>query len=422
LQLIRMVAAIGLLTTVAAVAAGSAIGAEISGAGATFPYPVYARWAEAYKKATGVVVNYQPVGSGEGIRQIQNNEVTFGASDMPLKQADLEAYGLVQFPTVIGGVVPVVNVEGIKPGELTIDGPTLAKIFLGEIKSWNDAALRRLNPTVKLPSQGIAVVHRSDGSGTTFVFTDYLSKMSADWRSKVGSITSVDWPVGVGARGNEGVAASVARVRGSIGYVEYAYAKHNKLSSTKLMNKDGNAVAPTLEAFTTAARRANWEGTPGFGVILTNEAGADAWPMTSATFVLIHKQPSDALAAGEALKFFNWAYTKGGKLAEGLDYVPMPEKSSARFTSSGYPRSRMPPASRFSRSRIDGGLSIFRPRHVLARRGAQAEPIERHGRTCSGSSWPGLSRPSTSWSSTAERRGRPRRKTWMPAPSAGMTE
>jgi len=220
LQLFRMVAAIGLLTAVAGVAATSAVGAEISGAGATFPYPVYAKWAEAYKKATGVAVNYQPVGSGEGIRQIQNKEATFGASDMPLKQADLEAYGLVQFPTVIGGVVPVVNVEGIKPGELTIDGPTLAKIFLGEIKSWNDAALRRLNPTLKLPAQGIAVVHRSDGSGTTFVFTDYLSKMSADWRSKVGSITSVDWPVGVGARGNEGVAASVARLRGSIGYDE----------------------------------------------------------------------------------------------------------------------------------------------------------------------------------------------------------
>jgi phosphate transport system substrate-binding protein len=325
LQLFRRVVAIGLLTAVASVAAGSAVGAEISGAGATFPYPIYARWAEAYKKATGVAVNYQPVGSGEGIKQIQNKEVTFGASDMPLKPADLEAYGLVQFPTVIGGVVPVVNVEGIKPGELTIDGPTLAKIFLGEIKSWNDAALRRLNPTVKLPSLGIAVVHRSDGSGTTFVFTDYLSKMSADWRSKVGSITSVDWPVGVGARGNEGVAASVARVRGSIGYVEYAYAKHNKLANTKLMNKDGNAVAPTLEAFTTAARRANWEGTPGFGVILTNEAGTDAWPMTSATFVLMHKQPRDTVAAGEALKFFNWAYGKGGRMAEDLDYVPMPE-------------------------------------------------------------------------------------------------
>jgi phosphate transport system substrate-binding protein len=315
LQLFRMVAAIGLLTAVAGVAATSAVGAEISGAGATFPYPVYAKWAEAYKKATGVAVNYQPVGSGEGIRQIQNKEATFGASDMPLKQADLEAYGLVQFPTVIGGVVPVVNVEGIKPGELTIDGPTLAKIFLGEIKSWNDAALRRLNPTLKLPAQGIAVVHRSDGSGTTFVFTDYLSKMSADWRSKVGSITSVDWPVGVGARGNEGVAASVARLRGSIGYVEYAYAKHSKLSSTKLMNKEGNTVAPTLDAFATA----------GFGVILTNEPGADAWPMTSATFVLIHKQPSDVVAASEALKFFNWAYGKGGWMAEELDYVPMPE-------------------------------------------------------------------------------------------------
>ena len=274
MQLFRMFAAVGLLV---AAATAPARAADVSGAGATFPYPLYAKWADAYKKETGIAVNYQSLGSGEGIRMVQNNEVIFGASEMPLKAADLDMYGLVQFPIVIGGVVAVVNVEGIKAGGLILDGPTLAKIFLGEIKSWNNAALRKLNPSVKLPSQGIAVVHRSDGSGTTFVFTDYLSKMSADWRSKVGSITSVDWPVGVGARGNEGVAASVARLRGSIGYVEYAYAKHNKLSSTKLMNKDGNAAAPTLDAFATAARRANWEGTPGFGVILTNEAGVDAW-------------------------------------------------------------------------------------------------------------------------------------------------
>ena len=210
MQLLRMLAATGAL--VAAIAS-SAIAGDVSGAGATFPYPIYAKWGEAYKKQTGITVHYQSVGSGEGIRQIQNKEVTFGASDMPLKAADLDMYGLVQFPTVIGGVVPVVNVEGVKAGDLTLDGPTLARIFLGEIKSWNDAALRKLNPSLKLPSQPIAVVHRSDGSGTTFVFTDYLSKMSADWRSKVGSITAVDWPVGAGARGNEGVAAMVARIK-----------------------------------------------------------------------------------------------------------------------------------------------------------------------------------------------------------------
>jgi phosphate transport system substrate-binding protein len=321
LQLLRMLAAAAVL--VAAITS-SAVAADVSGAGATFPYPIYAKWAEAYKKQTGITVHYQSVGSGEGIRQIQNKEVTFGASDMPLKAADLDMYGLVQFPTVIGGVVPVVNVEGVKAGDLTLDGPTLARIFLGEIKSWNDAALRKLNPSLKLPSQPIAVVHRSDGSGTTFVFTDYLSKMSADWRSKVGSITAVDWPVGAGARGNEGVAAMVARIKGAIGYVEYTYAKHNQLSTTKLTNKDGKAVAPTIESFTAAARSANWEAAPGFGVILTNEAGPDSWPMTSATFVLMHKQPSDPAAAAEVLRFFNWAYAKGGKMAE--EHVPMPTK------------------------------------------------------------------------------------------------
>jgi phosphate transport system substrate-binding protein len=321
LQLFRMFVAVGLLV---AAAMADARAADVSGAGATFPYPIYAKWADAYKKETGVAVNYQSLGSGEGIRMIQNKEVTFGASDMPLKGADLDMHGLVQFPTVIGGVVAVVNVEGVKAGDLVLDGPTLAKIFLGEIKSWNDAALRKLNPNVKLPSQGIAVVHRSDGSGTTFVFTDYLSKMNADWRSRVGSITSVDWPVGTGARGNEGVTAAVARIKGSIGYVEYTYAKHNKLSTTKLMNKDGKAVAPIIESFTAAAGSANWEGTPGFGVIMTNESGTDVWPMTSATFVLMHKQPTNPVAAGEALKFFNWAYAKGGRMAEELDYVPMP--------------------------------------------------------------------------------------------------
>ena len=302
----------------------SATAADISGAGATFPYPIYAKWADAYKKETGVGLNYQSIGSGGGIKQIQAKTVTFGASDMPLKGADLEKNGLVQFPTVMGGVVAVINVEGIKPGELTLDGPVLARIFLGEVKSWNDPSIQKLNPGLKLPSRAIAVVHRSDGSGTTFVFTDYLGKVSPEWNSKVGANTAVEWPVGIGAKGNEGVSNNVAQTKGSIGYVEFAFAKQNKLNHTKLMNKDGKAVAPTMESFTAAAANANWEGTPGFGVILTNEVGADSWPITSATFILIHKQPKDPAAAAETLKFFDWAYAKGGKMATDLDYVPMP--------------------------------------------------------------------------------------------------
>jgi phosphate transport system substrate-binding protein len=317
---LRALAAAGLL---AAVAIAPATG-EVSGSGATFPYPIYAAWAEAYKKETGIAVSYQSIGSGAGIQQIQDKEVTFGASDMPLKAEDLERFGLVQFPTVLGGVVPVFNVEGIKSGDLTLDGPTLARIFLGEIRSWNHAALRKLNPNVKLPPLPITVVHRSDGSGTTFVFTDYLSKVSPNWRSKVGSITSVDWPTGVGARGNEGVAATVARTKGAIGYVEYAYAKPKRLAYAALVNREGKAVAPAVASFTAAAARANWEQTPGFGVILINEPGAETWPITSATFVLMHRQPADPAAARGALEFFAWAYAKGGKLAEELDYVPMP--------------------------------------------------------------------------------------------------
>ena len=300
--------------------------ADISGAGATFPYPIYARWADAYKKETGVAVTYRSIGSGDGIRLILDRQVTFGASDMPLNAADLEMHGLVQFPTIIGGVVAVVNIEGVKTGDLVLDGATLARIFLGEIRSWNDAALRRLNPSIKLPSQAITVVRRSDGSGTTFVFTDYLSKMSAEWKSRIGSITAIDWPVGIGAAGNEGVAAAVARTKGAIGYVEYAYAKQNKLAYTTLMNKAGKAVAPTIASFAAAASNANWEASPGFGVILTNESGAESWPITSATFVLMPRQPADPAAAGVALKFFNWAYANGGRMAEELDYVPMPAR------------------------------------------------------------------------------------------------
>jgi phosphate transport system substrate-binding protein len=309
---------------VVAAATAPAMAADISGAGSTFAYPIYSKWAEAYQKETGIGVSYQAIGSSDGITQIQNKEVTFAASDMPLSVVDLDTDALLQFPTLTAGVVPVVNIDGIKPGDLVLDGSTLAKIFLGEIKSWNDAALRRLNPRVKLPSQAIRVVYRSDGSGTTFVFTDYLGKVSADWRSKVGSTTAVEWPVGVGARGNEGAAGSVARIKGAIGYVEYVYAKQNKLTYARLMNKVGKAVAPTIESFSAAATNANWEGTPGFGVILTNEAGAASWPITGATFILMHKQPSDPAATSAALKFFNWAYAKGGQMAHELDYVPMP--------------------------------------------------------------------------------------------------
>jgi phosphate transport system substrate-binding protein len=250
--------------------------------------------------------------------------VIFAASDMPLNLVDLDMDGFVQFPTLTAGVVPVVNVDGVKPGELVLDGATLARIFLGEIKAWNDPAIRKLNPSVKLPSQAITVVRRSDGSGTTFVFTDYLAKMSLEWRSRIGSITSVEWPVGVGAKGNEGVVSTVARTKGAIGYVEYAYAKQNKVAYTTLMNKAGKAVAPTIASFAAAAANANWEANPGFGVILTNESGAETWPVTSATFVLMPKQPSDPAAAAEALKFFDWVYARGGKMAEELDYVPMP--------------------------------------------------------------------------------------------------
>jgi phosphate transport system substrate-binding protein len=298
--------------------------ADISGAGATFPYPIYAKWADEYKKVTGNGLNYQSIGSGGGIKQIKAKTVTFGASDAPLPGKELKEAGLAQFPMVMGGIVPVINLDGVKPGELTIDGPTLAKIFLGDIKAWDDPAIRKLNPDVKLPSQAIAIVHRSDGSGTTFNFAYYLAEVSADWKSKVGVNTSVQWPSGIGAKGNEGVANNVANTKGSIGYVEYAYAKQNKLTFTKMVNKAGKAVAPTSEAFQAAAANADWNSQPGYGVILANQPGDSSWPMTAATWILVYKQPSDIAATGEALKFFAWAYKDGGKSAEALDYVPMP--------------------------------------------------------------------------------------------------
>ena len=309
-----------------AAALAPAQAADISGAGATFPYPIYAKWADAYKKETGNGLNYQSIGSGGGIKQIKAKTVTFGASDAPLSGKDLDESGLAQFPMVMGGIVPVVNLDGIAPGSLVIDGPTLAKIFMGEIKAWDDAALKKLNPSAKLPSQAIVVVHRSDGSGTTYNFAYYLADVSADWKSKVGFNTSVEWPVGIGAKGNEGVANNVANTKGSVGYVEYAYALQNKLTYTKMINKAGKTVAPTAEAFQAAAANADWKSQPGYGVILANQPGENSWPMTAATWILVYKKPADAAATGEALKFFTWAYAKGGKMAQELDYVPMPAK------------------------------------------------------------------------------------------------
>jgi phosphate transport system substrate-binding protein len=321
LKLFRTLAASGFI---AAAAMGSAFAIDISGAGATFPYPIYAKWADAYKKETGVGMNYQSIGSGGGIKQIQAKTVTFGATDMPLKPEELAKSGLIQFPTVIGGDVPVVNLAGVKPGDLKLDGDTLARIFLGQITKWDDPAIKKLNPGASLSAQPIVVVHRSDGSGTTFIWTDYLSKVSPEWKAKVGANTSVEWPAGIGAKGNEGVANNVANTKGSIGYVEYAYAKQNKLTTVSMINKDGKTVAPNSESFQAAAASADWEKADGFYVILTDEPGAASWPIAGATFILIHKQPQDPAAATEALKFFSWAFAKGGKMAEDLDYVPMP--------------------------------------------------------------------------------------------------
>ena len=309
---------------IAAAAFVPANAADISGAGATFPYPIYAKWADAYKKETGNGLNYQSIGSGGGIKQITNKTVTFGASDAPLKGEELDRIGLAQFPAVMGGIVPVVNLDGVKSGDLALDGPTLAKIFLGEIKNWNDPAIQKLNPNAKLPNQAIAIVHRSDGSGTTYNFAYYLAEVSPDWKSKVGVNTSVQWPSGIGAKGNEGVANNVANTKGSIGYVEYAYAKQNNLTFTKMVNKDGKTVLPTSEAFQAAAANADWKSQPGYGVILANQPGEKSWPMTAATWILVYKKPSDPAATGEALKFFAWSYKNGVKMAETLDYVPMP--------------------------------------------------------------------------------------------------
>ncbi len=317
---IQALAAVGLMLA----GLGSANAAEISGAGATFPYPIYAKWADAYKKETGIGMNYQSIGSGGGIKQIKAKTVTFGASDAPLSGDDLAQTGLVQFPMVMGGIVPVVNLEGVKPGELVLDGPTLAQIFVGDVKKWDDAAIKKLNPNVKLPSQAIAIVHRSDGSGTTYNFAYYLAEVSPQWKTNVGVNTSLQWPAGIGAKGNEGVANNVGNTKGAIGYVEYAYALQNKLTYTKMVNKAGKVVAPTSETFQAAAANADWKSKPGYGVILADQPGDKSWPMTAATWILVYKTPQDAAATAEALKFFGWAYANGDKMAEELHYVPMP--------------------------------------------------------------------------------------------------
>ena len=317
---------LALMATAAVAMSGAAHAIDISGAGATFPYPIYAKWADAYKKETGNGLNYQSIGSGGGIKQIKAKTVTFGATDAPLPGKELDESGLAQFPAVMGAIVPVVNLEGIKPGELTLDGATIAKIYLGEIKSWDDPAIAKLNANVKLPKQAIVPVRRSDGSGTTFNFAYYLAEISPDWKTKVGVNTALQWPVGIGAKGNEGVAGNVAQTKGSIGYVEYAYAKQNKLLHTKMINKAGKTVEPNLATFQAAAANAGWNSQPGYGVILANQPGDQSWPMTAATWILLYKKPVDVAATAEALKFFAWSYAKGDKMAEDLDYVPMPDK------------------------------------------------------------------------------------------------
>jgi phosphate transport system substrate-binding protein len=311
---------------VSAVVSTAALAVDITGAGATFPYPVYAKWADAYKKTTGVGMNYQSIGSGGGIKQITAKTVDFGASDMPLKPEELDKEGLTQFPTVIGGDVPVVNLPGVKPGQLKLTGAVLADIYLGKITKWNDPAIAALNADVKLPAQDITVVHRSDGSGTTFIWVNYLSKVSPEWKSKVGEGTSVNWPTGVGGKGNEGVASYVQRIAGAIGYVEYAYALQNKMTHAAVKNRDGNYVEPNAEAFAAAAANADWSKAPGFYLILTDQPGKGAWPISGATFILMHKTQAKPDVAKEVLKFFEWGYgPDGDKLAASLDYVPLPD-------------------------------------------------------------------------------------------------
>lgn len=317
---------IGITAAVAAAYAGASQATDITGAGSTFIYPIAAKWADAYKKHTGIGLNYQSIGSGGGIKQIEAKTVDFGASDMPLKPEDLEKNGLMQFPAVMGGDVPVYNLDGINPGELKFTGELLANIYLGKITKWNDPAIAELNKGVNLPNQDITVVHRSDGSGTTFIWVNYLSKVSPEWKTKVGEGTSVAWPAGTGGKGNEGVASYVQRIKGTIGYVEYAYALQNKMSYGQVKNKDGQFVKPNDDTFKAAAAGAEWDKAPGMYLLLTEQAGKESWPITGATFILMHKVQDKPETAKEVLKFFDWAYKNGGKMAADLDYVPMPDK------------------------------------------------------------------------------------------------
>ena len=323
-----------LLVTLGLCAASlTAMAADITGAGATFPYPIYAKWAEAYKKQTGTGLNYQSIGSSGGLKQIRAKTVTFGASDAPVSGPDLDKDGMVQFPAIIGGTVPVVNLDGFKPGELRISGPVLADVFMGNIAKWNDAKLAALNPGKKLPDQAITVVHRADGSGTTFNFTDYLSAISKDWADKVGKGAAVKWPAAssVGGKGNEGVAANVNRVKGAIGYVEYAYVKKNNMNFLQLQNADGKFVSPDDLTFAAAAAGADWFSVPGMGVSMVNAKGATSWPISTASFILMYKEPSDKAASQEVIKFFDWAFKNGKAMAAELDYVALPDALTAQI-------------------------------------------------------------------------------------------
>jgi phosphate transport system substrate-binding protein len=298
---------------------------SISGAGATFPYPVYSKWADAYNKETGVRFNYQSIGSGGGIKQIKAKTVDFGASDAPLEPAELDESGLLQFPMIMGGVVPVVHLKGVAPGALKLSNELLADIYLGKIKEWNDSRIKAENPDLSLPSKSIMVVHRSDGSGTTWIFTNFLSKVSEEWKSKVGNDKAVAWPVGIGGKGNEGVASYVKRINGSIGYVEYAYALQNHLTHVKLKNRDGGFVEPSSETFQAAAANADWTHAKGFYMVLTDQPGKESWPITGASFILVYKKQAKPATAGAVLKFFDWSYHHGAEMAEKLDYIPIPD-------------------------------------------------------------------------------------------------
>lgn len=329
--LLKHVAAAALAT----LAMGTAFAADITGAGATFPFPVYAKWAEAYKAQTGTGLNYQSIGSSGGLKQIRAKTVTFGASDAPVKGEDLDKDGMIQFPAIIGGTVPVLNLEGFQPGELRVTGPVLAEMFLGKITKWNDPKLAALNPGKKLPDENITVVHRADGSGTTFNWTDYLSAVSKEWADTVGKGAAVKWPAAssVGGKGNEGVAANVNRVKGALGYVEYAYVKKNKMNFMQLQNANGKYVSPDDTTFAAAAANADWFSVPGMGISMVNAKGDSAWPVSTASFILMYKAPEDKAASNEALKFFDWAFKNGKKLASDLDYVPLPDTLTEQIRS-----------------------------------------------------------------------------------------